>query len=142
MSNGESEAPGELGSKVLEFEKTIKSIVGRAGEPGFGAAQWAPLAELVAVDTFERVGNWLEVMNWSEYTAFLTKWASASTAFETTLRRISELPGLVFLELQETNTSAAGSSVVNSLSVYEFDEAGKIRHLDIYLQHEGSPRAE
>jgi hypothetical protein len=142
MNEADAGAPGELGSKVLEFEKTIKSIVARAGEPGFSAAQWAPLAELVAVDTFERVGNWLEVMNWQEYTAFLTKWASASTAFETKLRRISELPGLVFLELQETNTSAAGSSVVNSLSVYEFDEAGKIRHLDIYLQHEQSPKAE
>ena len=28
------------------------------------------------------------------------------------------------------------SSVVNSVSVYEFDDAGKIAHLDIYLQME------
>jgi hypothetical protein len=141
MSDEATADPGELGTRVLEFEKTLKQIVAKAADPGFTAAAWAPLAELVAVDSFERVGNWLEVMNWQEYTAFLTKWASASTAFETKLRRISELPGLVFLELQETNTSSTRSSVVNSLSVYEFDEAGKIRHLDIYLQHEQSPQA-
>ena len=88
----------------------------------------------MAVDKFEQVGS-LEVMNWHQYTEFLTKWAS-QTAFETKRRRISELPGLVFLELQETNTTETQSTVVNSLSVYEFNDDGKIRHLDIYLQRE------
>jgi len=26
--------------------------------------------------------------------------------------------------------------VVNSMSVYEYDDAGKLVHLDIYLQHD------
>ncbi len=141
VTNGD-ETPGRLGATVLEFERTIKETVARAGEPGFGPESWAPLAELVAVDEFVRVGNFLEVMNWQEYTAFLTKWAAASTGFATQRRRMSELPDLVFLELQETNSSAARTTVVNSVSVYEFNDDGKIRHLDIYLQHEQSPRAD
>ena len=44
---------------------------------------WAPLAELVAVDDFERVGTFLEVQNWSQYTEMLTRWASATDSFET-----------------------------------------------------------
>ena len=126
---------GELSARVLDFERIVKETVTKAKEPGFTPEDWAPLAELVAIDEFERVGCWLEVMNWSEYTEFLTKWAS-QTAFETKRRRISELPGLVFLELQETNTTESQSTVVNSLSVYEFNDAAKIRHLDIYLQRE------
>ena len=126
---------GELSAKVLDFERIVKETVTQAKEPGFTSEGWGRLAELVAVDEFERVGCWLEVMNWREYTEFLTKWAS-QTAFETKRRRISELPGLVFLELQETNTTETRSTVVNSLSVYEFNDAGKIRHLDIYLQRE------
>ena len=125
---------GELSTKVLDFERIVKGTVTKAKEPGFIPEDWPPLAELVAVEEFERVGCWLEVMNWSEY-GFLTKWASQNT-FETQRRRISELPGLVFLELQETNTTESQSTVVNSLSVYEFNDAGKIRHLDIYLQRE------
>jgi hypothetical protein len=137
VSSGERRSAdhGPLARKVLEFEKTIKRLVTAAKQPGFTSADWAPLAELVAVDEFERVGPWREVMSWQEYTDFLTRWAS-STEFETTLRRISELPGLVFLELEERNAKADGVTVVNSLSVYEFDDAGKIRHLDIYLQRE------
>ena len=54
--------------------------------------------------------------------------------FDTVLRRISELPGLVYLELEERHTRPGGVAVVNSLSVYEFNADGKIKHLDVYLQ--------
>jgi hypothetical protein len=45
--------------------------------------------EFVTVDEFERVGTWMEVSNWEQYTAFLTQWASASAGFETVIRRVS-----------------------------------------------------
>ena len=54
--------------------------------------------------------------------------------FETTVRRVSELPGLVYLEIEERHTRASNIAVVNSMSVYEFNEVGQIRHLDVYLQ--------
>jgi len=123
-----------LAQQVLDFESTVKRLVKAAKDPGFTAAGWAPLAEFVAVREFERVGTWMEVMNWQQYTEFMTQWASSSMGFDTVLRRISELPGLVYLELEERHTRPGGVAVVNSLSVYEFNADGKIKHLDVYLQ--------
>ena len=123
-----------LAQRVLDFEATVKRLVKAAKDPGFNAAGWAPLAEFVAVREFERVGTWMEVMNWQQYTEFMTQWASSSMGFDTVLRRISELPGLVYLELEERHTRPGGVAVVNSLSVYEFNAGGKIKHLDVYLQ--------
>ena len=65
------------------------------------AADWAPLAEFVAVDSFERVGTFLEVQTWEQYTEMLTMWASSIARFETTAKRISELPGVVYFEIEE-----------------------------------------
>ena len=123
-----------LTQQVLDFEATVKRLVKAAKDPGFTAAGWAPLAEFVAVREFERVGTWMEVMNWQQYTEFMTQWARSSMGFDTVLRRISELPGLVYLELEERHTRPGGVAVVNSLSVYEFNADGKIKHLDVYLQ--------
>jgi hypothetical protein len=125
---------GPLSQKVLGFEATLKRLVATAKEPGFTSADWAPLAEFAAVDDFQRVGTWMEVMNWHEYLEFMTKWAAASLGFDTVLRRISELPALVYFEIEERHTRPDGIAAVNSLSVYEFDADGKIRHLDVYLQ--------
>jgi hypothetical protein len=50
------------------------------------------------------------------------------------VRRVSELPGLVYLEIGERHARPGGVALVNSLSVYEFSSGGKIRHLDVYLQ--------
>jgi hypothetical protein len=124
-----------LARKVLEYSLVMKNLVDEAKRPGFSDASWAPLAEMVAVDDFERVGNFLEVMRWPEYVTFLTKWAKSST-WECSFKRITEKQGVVFLELEERSKTGERSSTVNSLSVYEFNEAGKLRHLDIYLQME------
>jgi hypothetical protein len=123
-----------LAQQVLDFEATVKRLVKTAKDPGFTAAGWAPLAEFVATGEFERTGIWMEVMNWQQYTEFMTQWASSSKGFDTVLRRVSELPGLVYLELEERHTRDGGVAVVNSLSVYEFNDEGKIKHLDVYLQ--------
>jgi hypothetical protein len=123
-----------LAQRVLDFEATVKRLVKAAKDPGFTAADWASLAEFVATGEFERVGTWMEVMNWQQYTGFLTQWAKSSMGFDTVLRRVSELPGLVYLELEERHTRPGGVASVHSLSVYEFNADGKIKHLDVYLQ--------
>lgn len=97
-------------------------------------ADWAPLAEFVAVDEFERVGTFCEVQNWQDYTEMLTQWATAVDSFETTVRRISELRDRVYFEIEERHYRGGNVNVVNSMTVFEFDEDGKIRHLDVYLQ--------
>ncbi len=133
MSTG-TDVKGTLSRKVLDFEATVKRLVQAAKDPGFTTADWAPLAEFAATGEFERIGTWMEVMNWEQYTEFLTQWAKASMGFGTVLRRVSELPGLVYLELEERHTRPDGVAMVNSLSIYEFNGDGKIRHLDVYLQ--------
>jgi hypothetical protein len=125
---------GELSRKVLDFEAVMKRLVKKARDPGFTAADWAPLAEFAATGEFERIGTWMEVMNWQQYTEFLTTWAKGSMGFDTVLRRISELPGLVYLELEERHTRPDGVASVHSLTVFAFNDEGKIRHLDVYLQ--------
>jgi len=122
-----------LSRQVLEYCLLMKRLVDGAKEPGFSAESWSPLAELVAVDEFERVGNFREVMDWRGYVDFLTGWASSSD-WECSFKRITESDDLVYLELEERSRTGGHTSVVNSVSVYEFDSAGRIRHLDIYLQ--------
>jgi hypothetical protein len=118
---------------VLEYALTTKRLVDAAKEPGFTVESWGPLAELVDVAVFERIGNFKEVMNWAEYVGFLTNWATASQ-WEGSFKRVSEVGGVVFLELEERSTIGDFESVVNSLSVYEFGADDKIRHIDVYLQ--------
>ncbi len=121
---------GPLTRTILDYEGTIRRLVPTIKGP----ADWAPLAEFVAVDEFERVGTFLEVQTWQQYTDMLTQWASATDSFETTVRRVSELGGLVYFEIEERHFRGGHVHVVNSMTVFEFDEGGKIRHLDVYLQ--------
>ena len=131
-----SEAAAEQSGRsriVLEYALTTKRLVDTAKQPGFTAASWAPLAELVDVDGFERIGNFKEVMNWTDYVGFLTNWA-ANSEWDGSFKRVSEIGGVVFLELEERSRIGDFESVVNSMSVYDFTEADKIRHIDVYLQ--------
>ncbi len=125
-----AEGAGPLTRKVLEYDRTMKRLVVGAEGP----VDWAPLVEIVAVDDFERVGTFLEVQNWNQYTEMLTRWASATESFETTVRRISELGALVYYEIEERHFRGDSVNVVNSMTVFEFDAHDKIRRLNVYLQ--------
>lgn len=121
---------GPLTRRVLDYEQTMRRLVPTVTGP----ADWAPLAEFVALDGFERVGTFLEVQNWDQYTAMLSGWAAATDSFETTVRRINELAGFVYYEIEERHHRGDDVHVVNSMTVFEFDDDGRIRHLDVYLQ--------
>lgn len=118
---------------VLEYSQTMHRLVKEAKQPGFSAESWAPLAELIAVEDFVRVGPFKEVMNWAEYVEFLTNWAKSSD-WDCSFKRISEAGDTVFLELEERSQIGDFSSVVNSASVYDFDASGKITYVAVYLQ--------
>jgi hypothetical protein len=125
--------PGHAASltqKVLDYEAVMKRLVLTAGRP----EDWAPLAEFVAVDGFERVGTFLEVQDWPQYLQMLTTWAAHTDSFETTRRRVAELPGRVYFEIEERHRRGRAVHVVNSMTVFEFDGEGKISRLDVYLQ--------
>lgn len=124
-----------LSHKVLKYSQLMKHLVDAAKKPGFSVESWNPLKELIAIDEFERVGNFKEVMRWEDYINFLTGWATTSD-WECSFKRVTEVENVVFLELEERSKIGNFKSVVNSLSVYEFNSAGKIYHIDVYLQME------
>jgi len=123
---------------VLDYSLIVKDIVDSAKKPGFSARSWEPLAALVETSSFQRVGNFKEVMSWDEYIGFLTQWAPTAQ-WECSFKRITEHGNLVFLELEERSRVGEYSNVVNSVSVYEFSKADKIEHIDVYLQMELPP---
>lgn len=122
-----------LSRKVLDYSRITGRLVGEAKKPGFTVDSWAPLRELIDTGNFVRVGNFKEVMNWDEYVGFLTNWASNSD-WECSFKRITEVGNVVFLELEERSRIGDVSNSVNSVSVYEFNKAGKIVRVDVYLQ--------
>lgn len=122
-----------LARKALDYTQTSKRLFDSAREPGFSAESFAALAALVDTARFERVGNFKEVMNWEQYVGFLAAWAP-NARWDCSFRRVTEAPGLAVLELEERTTMGEAANVVNSVSIYEFDDQGRIIHLDIYLQ--------
>lgn len=132
-----AEATG-LSKKVLEYSLTFKRITTEAkqADRALSLDDWEPLAALVDIDNFERIGHLKEVMNWAQYTQMISEHAAAMI-WDGSYRRITEVDGVVFLELEERGAAAADGSnafIVNTLTVYEFNDAGKLVHLDIYLQ--------
>jgi hypothetical protein len=124
---------GGLARKALDYTLAMKRLVEEASRPGFSLRSADALAALVDTVRFVRVGNFKEVMDWATYVDFLVRWAP-SAQWDCTFRRVTEAGGLAILELEERTTTGPVSSVVNSVSVYEFDSVGKIVHIDIYLQ--------
>ena len=121
---------GPLTRKVMEYQEVMKRLVPSAHEP----QDWDPLAQLVAIDEFERVGTFREVHNWQQYVQMLCQWAGSIGTFETSVKQITELPGLVYFEIEERHFAEERTTVVNSLTVFEFDGDEKIRNIRVYLQ--------
>jgi hypothetical protein len=121
---------GSLTRRVLDYDATLQGLVADSGD----AIDWTPLARFVASDDFERVGTFLEVQDWEEYTEMLSRWAAATDGFETSVRRISECGALVYYEIEERHFRGGSVDVINSMTVFEFDGHGTIRRLHVYLQ--------
>jgi hypothetical protein len=74
------------------------------------------------------------VQDFTQYTEMVNGWAQGTQGFDTTVRRISELRQRVYFEVEERHQIGDMKLVVNSMSVFEFDEDGKVIHLDVFLQ--------
>ena len=125
-----------LTRQVLLYSDAFNAIVETAKERELAAEDWAPLEALVDVEDFERMGVFLgdeaEVIDWETYKHYITQYG-AHTAWEGTLRRVTEVPGLVLLELEERNTVNGVTDVANTVTIYEFNEEGLLTHLDVYV---------
>jgi hypothetical protein len=122
-----------LSRKALEYGMCQMRIAERAKGPDYSEDEWDALDEFVVKDEFERVGNFKEVMTYNDMKGFLKQWCLTSH-WEGSFKRVHEMDNVVILELEERNTYNGETTIVNSVSVYEFNEAGKLRHLDVYLQ--------
>ncbi|MGA2398011.1 MAG: hypothetical protein ABSG30_08130 [Steroidobacteraceae bacterium] len=131
-----AEAYTGLSRKVLQYSESFLRIVDKLKKPGFSEADWAQLEELVDVKNFRRLGVFLtdraELSNWQQYKQLITQYGGMTT-WEGTLRRITEVPGLVFLELEERNARDGVTDVSHTVTIYEFDSAGKLQKLDVYV---------
>lgn len=120
---------------VLRYSQTMRDLVKSAKQPDFSAESWTPLAEFVSTEDLVRIGPFKEMMNWTQYTEFLTNWAKSSE-WDCVFRRVTEAGELAFLELEEHSRIGDFTSVVNTASVFEFDADDKIRYIAVYLQME------
>lgn len=121
---------GSLTEKVLAYAETVVKVVPTVEGPD----DWAPIAEFIAVDEFERIGPFLDVQNWQQYTEMLSGWASGIDRFESRPRRINEAGNLVYFETEERHHVGDDTRILNSMTVFDFNDAGKIRHLDVFTQ--------
>lgn len=118
---------------AIEWGLFQKRLMDRSKDAAdYSPEEWVGLKQYAA-DDFQRIGNFKEVMSFSDMIGFLQAW-SPTIHWEGSFKRVSEHDNVVFLELEERVGTGAEQNAVNSVSVYEFDAAGKIRHLDIYLQ--------
>jgi limonene-1,2-epoxide hydrolase len=98
------------------------------------ASDWDPVAAFVDTTVFERVGAYLEKLDWQAYKAFLTGWAAGGTQFEFTVFQITEVGNSVFQEIEERHRRGEQFIRKNVMAVYRFNADRKLIHLDIYEQ--------
>lgn len=127
----------QLTDVVIDYIAIMKRLYHKANQPNFSVADWAPLAELVMVDDFEWVSHHRDVLSWGEYIRYLTQWAQSMT-WESTVRRIHQWQNVVFLEHDERYTFDDKVDGARSISVFEFNPAGKIHRVAVYLQQKPS----
>ena len=129
-----------LSRKVVQYSERFLTVINKIKKPGFAEADWAPLEELVDLKGFRRLGVFLgeraEISNWQQYKKLIGEYGGM-TEWEGTLRRITEVPGLVYLEMEERNSRGGVTDVSNTVTIYEFNPAEKLSKLDVYVMPVG-----
>jgi hypothetical protein len=120
---------------VLQYSEAFADIVRKSKTGTLTEADWAPLERIVDVAAYERVGVFAtakaEVIGWEKYKGYIAQFASDDT-WEGTLRNVTEANGRVILELEE-RTGGSRDTVANTVTIYEFNAAGQVRHLEVYV---------
>lgn len=119
------EPPGPLAAKVLAFMSTIERLVARAKQPDFRMEEWDQLKDFVEPDGYERIAANRETRGWDEDLQLRDRFARIAR-FETEIRRIAEAGNIVYLDIIEHIILDHERFAVNSLGVFEFNDAGKL----------------
>ncbi len=125
-----------LSRSVIAYSEAFTALVAKIKAGLLTDADWHDFEQLVNVQEFVREGVFMgpvaEVIDWPTYRHYVTQYGG-HTDWEGTLRHITEVPGRVILELEERNTRGGMTHVSNTVTIYEFDDTGKLRHLDVYV---------
>ena len=125
---------------VIAYSEAFNRLVGNAKAGALTDRHWEEIEQLVDVPAFVREGVFLgpeaEVIDWPTYRSYVTQFGG-HTSWEGTLRHVTETPGRVILELEERNTRSGMTHVSHTVTIYEFTEAGKLQHLDVYVMPRG-----
>lgn len=131
------EAAGTNLASFVAYSDALVALVKAAKSADFDLApHWAKIESYFDLPSFVRYGAFREVTGWAEYKGLISQWAG-TTDFWYNFRRVTEAGDRTIWEIEEHNTPVGGEeNVCNSLTVAEFNPAGKIRRLDVYLQSE------
>lgn len=128
--------PSERNERLIKIVRRWADIYGKICERSqhrrITAADFDPIAELVA-DDFTRIGIYKDEADWPLCLEKYLQFAGTSL-WSGRLRHIHAVDGVVFQELEETITRTQGENVINTMSVFEFDENDRVRSLRIYMQ--------
>ena len=124
-------APGELARFAVDFAMAIGDIAGRARQPGFTSDAWQELAQGVAIDDFSYIGRDKTALRWPDFLDRIDRW-SRVTDFVSVVERVEPGGNLVFLQLDEHSTTAAGSRQLTTMTIFDFDAAGCLRRIDSF----------
>jgi hypothetical protein len=125
-----------LSKKVLQYSEHFSRIVEKLKRKQPTDADWATMEQLIDIENYRRSGVFAgptsETSTWQQYKSMIAQYG-AMTDWEGTLRRITEAAGIVFLELEERNTMHGVMDVSNTVTIYNFNQAGKLCNLDVYV---------
>jgi hypothetical protein len=134
-----------LSRKVLQYSENFIRISDKVKQHKLTDADWAPMEQLIDIESWRRLGVFTntskaEILDWQQYKKAVARY-SGEAVWEGTFRRITEAPGLVFLELEERSTDKQGAmSVVNTVTIYKFNDSGKLVSLDDYVMPLANPQ--
>ncbi len=127
----EASSPDTLAGKAVLYAKIITGMTKKAKQPGFTPAAWDELTEMVATDDFVRVGRFKEVMDWKQTIELMDRFVRIAEFYNEVVR-VNEVDNMVFLELSERNTMNGETHEMVTMTVFEFNAAGKITRLDFF----------
>jgi hypothetical protein len=118
---------------VRHWADIYEGICKRSKHAKITAADFDPIAELVATGDFHRIGVFKDEAAWPLCLEKYVQFAGTSL-WSGRLRHINAVGNIVFQELEETITRPHGENVIYTMSVFEFNDDDKVRALRVYMQ--------
>lgn len=118
---------------VRQWADIYADICARSRHSQITAADFDPIAELVATDEFLRIGIYKDEADWPLCLEKYVQFAGTSL-WSGKLRYMHTVGDCVFQELEETITRQQGENVIYTMSVFEFDQEDKVKALRVYMQ--------